>query len=613
MTNKKISTVVASQIPSHIREDYPIFVQFLKNYYEFMEQDSGAVGALSKLLYNTDIDDMDPEFLLKLKQELALPLSIAMKDSKVFASNLKSLYAAKGTEEAFRILFRMLFNEEIIISYPREQILRASDGRWVQESFITMDTVSGSLPLDNVDFKLVLTHEDNSTDTFPTRIERTSATTYRAYFNFTYRVDIYSGDRVEAIDNNGNIIFAGTVRNSPAKVKIIAEGKYWQVGKVVTIEADGKNSVARVTRVGDNGELKTLEVLEYGYQHLPGTIYYVSPFRKPPQSSVVTIDSVITSVSPLTYSHNIEILDIIDSITESIRGFGSDEGTSDSYFLETYVSEEYTGKIVIEYDDVIVTFPQSVQEVSYSTWLESRTSLEFEFQPKTSLVGYWEGDRGKLSNPFIRLQDNYFYQVFSYLIDTSSDMKQMGAIEELIGPAGLKPFFNSNKQTIADFTGDISITRTISNERLFLYDVVNVEEQIANNPTLYKEDSIESFSDSLYKINSLAKTDEFGLDESSNRNVGLYKYEGVDFEDSTAKSSEVVLVDGVGFDDNQLERQVVSVLSDAVVISENPAKSTSFSLDDGFEVYDIVGEYGVDYFAENYTNSNDTHIQISVE
>lgn len=614
MTNKKISTVVESQIPSHIREDYPIFVQFLKNYYEFMEQGDGAVGSLSKLLYNSEFESMDPEFMLKLKQELALPLNIAMKDSKVFASNLKALFAAKGTEEAFRILFRMLFDEEIIISYPRDRILRASDGLWVQESFLTINTISGAIPTNNLDFRLEITHEDSTSETHPTRIERTSATSYRAYFTFTYRVDIYVGDRVEAINDAGQKIFVGTVGNSPAKIRVISPGKFWQVGKVVTIEAEGKSSVARVKKVGPEGQLLALDVLEYGFPHTPGTIYYVSPLRKPPQSSVVSIESTITGISPLTYNHTIQILDVLDSLTETIRGYGNDEGTSDSYFLEQYNTEGYSGTLVVEYDDIVVVAPQATQEVSYSTWLDSRTSLEFDFQPKTSLVGYWAGDGGKLSNPFVRLQDNYFYQVFSYLIDTESDISWMPTIEKLVGPAGLKPFFNSNKQNIADVTGNISITRRISNERLFFFDVIGLEDQTAKHTEFGLEDYIESIGDFATRNTSLDKSDDFWLPDNSTRMVGLRKSEVTTFTETTTKQSDVALVDVFESDDSQLERHLSLVKFDTQTMTDNPAKEISFGLEDEFVVYDYVGEYGTEYFAENYTTDpTATNIQISTE
>jgi hypothetical protein len=37
---------------------------------------------------------------------------------------------SKGIDESFKLLFRLLFNEEVDISFPKNNILRASDGKW---------------------------------------------------------------------------------------------------------------------------------------------------------------------------------------------------------------------------------------------------------------------------------------------------------------------------------------------------------------------------------------------------------------------------------------------------------------------------------------------------
>ena len=369
-----------------------------------------------------------------------------------------------------------------------------------------------------------------------------------------------------------------------------------------------------MTRVGPNGELSGIEVLEYGYEHLEGTIYNTSPFKKPLQSSEVSITSELTSQSPQTYSHTIQITDLIDSITENIRGYRSEAGTSAAYFLEGYAQSDYSGSSVLEYDDVLVEFPRVQQEVSYSTWAESRTALKLKFSPKTALVGYWEGDHGKPSNPFIRLQDNYYYQIFSYLIYTESDIGVVEEIRKLLSPAGLAPFFNSNKKFETDIRPFVNITRTISNERLYLLDVFSLGEQHAIESGLYKEDLIDSITDVVSKNAALNKSSEFGFSDSQTRGVGLGKIDAIGFSESVLRDSEFVLSDTVSIEDDNLTRQIEQILVDSQVISDSIAKSVElepFVVE--FVVYDITGEYAYEYFSEEYSNSNKTNINISVQ
>jgi len=54
--------------------------------------------------------------------------------------NLLPLYLSKGSEKSFKLLFRMLFGQELQVIYPRNSILRASDGKWLVENTIRVLT-----------------------------------------------------------------------------------------------------------------------------------------------------------------------------------------------------------------------------------------------------------------------------------------------------------------------------------------------------------------------------------------------------------------------------------------------------------------------------------------
>src|SRR6056300_748938 len=44
--------------------------------------------------------------------------------------NIKDMYAAKGTRDGHKLFFRILFDEESTFIYPRDNMLRVSDGQW---------------------------------------------------------------------------------------------------------------------------------------------------------------------------------------------------------------------------------------------------------------------------------------------------------------------------------------------------------------------------------------------------------------------------------------------------------------------------------------------------
>ena len=79
------------------------------------------------------------EFLKTLPEDLAEGV-----DKRNLIKNVRSLYRAKGTQKGHELFFRLLFNEPSETIYPREQILRVSDGKWNNQKLIrTIDTLGG--------------------------------------------------------------------------------------------------------------------------------------------------------------------------------------------------------------------------------------------------------------------------------------------------------------------------------------------------------------------------------------------------------------------------------------------------------------------------------------
>ena len=123
-------------IPEFIREDYPDFVTFLEKYYEFMDQTNKPGNLLLNKRYY-DIDDLNDAELNKKALEFAkdFPQVLAIEKKKLY-KNIKSLYESKGSERSIKAFFRLVYGEEIEVSYPTQFILRASDGIWKQDNSV---------------------------------------------------------------------------------------------------------------------------------------------------------------------------------------------------------------------------------------------------------------------------------------------------------------------------------------------------------------------------------------------------------------------------------------------------------------------------------------------
>lgn len=135
------STIVERQLPDFVRSEHPKFVTFLKKYYEWLEQSDQINYEIERLKESIDIDTANSYYLNLLKRDLLpyFPEDI-LADKSLFLKLVNNFYKSNGTPDSLKFLFKALYNDDIDIYYPKEDILRASDGKWVLPLALRIDT-----------------------------------------------------------------------------------------------------------------------------------------------------------------------------------------------------------------------------------------------------------------------------------------------------------------------------------------------------------------------------------------------------------------------------------------------------------------------------------------
>ena len=153
----KTSYLVKEQVPGFVRSDHPRFVQFLESYYEYLQSaNTGIYDSVSnnyfmgptyfnkKALEYLDLDTTDfDRFLDNFKAEFSpnIPKQLeTITDKANFYKNILGFYRAKGSEESFKVLFRLLYGEEIELYYPNRDILTLSGGTFLPEVRVRLGT-----------------------------------------------------------------------------------------------------------------------------------------------------------------------------------------------------------------------------------------------------------------------------------------------------------------------------------------------------------------------------------------------------------------------------------------------------------------------------------------
>lgn len=144
--DEKLSLLIQDQVPDFIRDTYPIFQTFLEKYYEYSEQNGQVQYNIQKARSFADIDETANAFVdyfidqyaynlpnSVFKDQLSLVDSglVSSTDSKrMLSKRLLDYHGSKGSEKGIRLLFRLLFDAEISVYYPKVDILRPSDSEW---------------------------------------------------------------------------------------------------------------------------------------------------------------------------------------------------------------------------------------------------------------------------------------------------------------------------------------------------------------------------------------------------------------------------------------------------------------------------------------------------
>lgn len=144
-TNQKTSLLVNRQVPEFVREEHPLFITFLEAYYEYLETIQGSqkndlVSKAKELRYVSDVDtsiDLFEESFINNYASL-IPQD-ALINKEFLIKNVLPLYLARGNQKSFELLFRMLYGTEVEITFPKDNILRASAGNWVIDNVLRIN------------------------------------------------------------------------------------------------------------------------------------------------------------------------------------------------------------------------------------------------------------------------------------------------------------------------------------------------------------------------------------------------------------------------------------------------------------------------------------------
>jgi hypothetical protein len=605
------STLVPSQVPEFVRSDYPTFIAFVEAYYEYL--DSQGLDLLSTL----DLDKTLDNFIQYFKQQLAVSLPKDLHvDERFLLKHIKDQYLAKGSEGSFKLLFRLLYNKNVEVGYPGQQLLRASDGKWNQDIsiFIRVDLGQPSM----IDGKLVDVVQPNRTfkvlvdrrqyvEIEIDRVVQLSENVFELFIDRRFFGNIQVGDQIRYKE-----IFSGTIVSTTSTLKVVNKGTGFRLGQLFELKnGGGVRSIVKVTRIDQDGGILSAEFIKFGIGYGTDFNIDVNPlldYYAPPSGEYSTANAVPGGLS----------------ITDVMNGF-SEQGyiNFDDYAKtgsDNYADGTYAGQILREFS------AQPLGGITVSN-LNSPATFNIKLGSLAKYPGYYSSNDGFISDA-IFIQDSRYYQAFSYVLRIDERLASYRtAVRTMVHPAGtalfgefliqnnfdisvtLESLIKILAVTVSDTVTMVDVNRPIFDIEKPLYDYSTMLESHTFHMIKALADSIDTPTDlaTLFTTKALADSFDLPTDEITAKDVGKALSDSI----STPSDSISAIDTGKALSDS------ISTPSDSVALRTDKYLTdteTMSEADDGYVAKNPYSQGG--YFSIHpiiYDNTVDSKFGSTVD
>ena len=113
---------------------------------------ANPVQNIQQLMDYDDVDNTVGSFFEQFKEAFlrTIPRELTTGvNERNLLKNIKDLYRSKGTKKGHELFFRVLLNEEPILYYPKQDMLRVSDGDWSTDQILRVTLGDDTILMEN--------------------------------------------------------------------------------------------------------------------------------------------------------------------------------------------------------------------------------------------------------------------------------------------------------------------------------------------------------------------------------------------------------------------------------------------------------------------------------
>ena len=446
---------------------------------------ANPVQNIQQLLEYADVDNTVYSFLDNFRNSLmeSIPNTLAEgTEKRKLIKSIKDLYAAKGTADAHKLFFRILFNEEPEVIYPRDNLLRASDGEWSTDKVIRI-TETGNSDFTNAIGEFVTGSTSGAKAILITVIKFREGEVDIAELSLDENSIVgafTTGEVILSTDTNQDLEIGGIVKGIVTGLSLSDRGSYYEVNDTVNIASGGNNAATGRIESIQPGDVDDILIESGGTGYAIGDALVFNNSDTSGQGVVAKVavvggginlesdtspDQIVTEDNKnilVIQSDNFEIEDATLGNAYLVMEDGNNlfleqsgsvltEKTSLDYALEEGTSQDLTGDIIMEdglqllREDADIFFTSLEQTIGEADHLVLEDGTQIVLEPQTFIDLSVSAEVGQITKLEIINTGNGFLKTPTVTVSTS-------------GGTGAELYAVSTQSPRIGSIGDVSIT-----------------------------------------------------------------------------------------------------------------------------------------------------------
>ena len=334
---KTISNFVEQQFPFFLQEEGPMFIEFVKQYYVWMETEN-AIYHSRNLPEYTDIDSTTDAFLIYFKEKYLKDIQFNTATSlRRMTKHSLDLYRSKGTPRAIDLLFKVVFDTPAEVYLPGNDILKLSSGNFYEQIYLEVIPSPSNIIYVG---KEIIGLQSGATAFIEKLTRKKIKGTYVEVFTVSaLRGHFITGEFIKTV-NQSSIVNNPKIIGSLTNVDILSASYNFAVGDIVNIESGkGIGAKGRVTAVSEvTGEVD-FKLVDGGFGYSTDSEVQIS-------EKIFRIANVVTNTAiSNTYFSDYDIVSA-NQYGIDLYNISGTSGTSLSNFIGSHFYNYYSNGAV---------------------------------------------------------------------------------------------------------------------------------------------------------------------------------------------------------------------------------------------------------------------------